>query len=169
MIECPKLTPEGCAVVKSLCGIDYTPLESFCRACLHTNTPSTGEPNQITAALAIGLTGKTDPEGAAILRRRLAPALGTPIVVPREGPGTELAAILRLFGFKHCAKCHARSVEMDRRGCRWCEENEAIILMWLKEAADDRSLPFIKAIARRLLRRAVRRARKKGRCHGESD
>ena len=79
-----------------------------------------------------------------------------------RGAGHFLSRSLSWFGLRgdrHC-KCRARACLMDDRGPDWCEENQAEILGWLREAAEERGLPFIEVIATRLLRRAIASARR---------
>jgi hypothetical protein len=51
---------------------------------------------------------------------------------------------------------------MDEKGCDWCESPEGMaeILAFLREAAEERGLPFLHAAARLLVRRAIANARK---------
>lgn len=79
-----------------------------------------------------------------------------------KGAGTELKKLLGRFGLATapgCA-CNARAAEMDRNGIDWCEQNESIIIGWLREQANARGLPFLDAAGRLLVRRAIRNARK---------
>lgn len=76
--------------------------------------------------------------------------------------GTALKALLATIGItadNNCS-CNARAREMDARGCDWCEANVDIIVGWLREEATKRSLPFLDAAGRLLVRRAIRNARR---------
>jgi len=77
--------------------------------------------------------------------------------------GTELKALLSFLGFTSSptCSCNARAAEMDRQGCDWCAENIDTILDWLKEQADARGLPFLRAGAKVLVKRAISNARRK--------
>lgn len=85
---------------------------------------------------------------------------------PSHGPGTELKALLAGWPFRIVAspdcKCNARARYMDEKGCDWCESPEGMaeILAFLREAAEERGLPFLHAAARLLVRRAIANARK---------
>lgn len=83
-----------------------------------------------------------------------------------QGPGTELAKLLRGLGIVGCGKCDKRAQLMNAGGCDWTLANEELVLSWLKESAKERKLPFINAVARRIIRRAVRNARNRGACDG---
>jgi hypothetical protein len=81
------------------------------------------------------------------------------------GVGTELKAMLAILyrlrkpGSK-CG-CEARAEEMDRRGIPWCEANRDTIIAWLREGAEQLSVPFLESPARWALTIAIRRARLK--------
>ncbi len=85
---------------------------------------------------------------------------------PTHGPGTELKALLAGWPFYIVSspdcKCNARARYMDDKGCDWCESPEGMaeILGFLREAAEERGLPFVDMAARLLVRRAIANARK---------
>lgn len=85
---------------------------------------------------------------------------------PTHGPGTELKSILAGWPFRIVAtpdcKCTSRASYMDAKGCDWCESPEGMaeILGFLREAAEERGLPFVDMAARLLVRRAIANARK---------
>lgn len=85
---------------------------------------------------------------------------------PSHGPGTELKSLLAGWPFYIVStpdcKCNQRARYMDDKGCDWCksEEGMAEILGFLREAAEERGLPFLDAAARFLVRRAISNARK---------
>jgi RNase adaptor protein for sRNA GlmZ degradation len=81
---------------------------------------------------------------------------------PNEGPGTELKKLLSKIGItpKAGCKCLARAVEMDIRGCDWCDANVPTIVGWLREEATNRRLPFIDAAGTVLVKRAISNARR---------
>jgi len=80
--------------------------------------------------------------------------------------GTELKSLLAGWPFYIVStpdcKCNARARYMDDKGCDWCESPEGMaeILGFLREAAEERGLPFVDAAARFLVRRAIYNARK---------
>lgn len=96
----------------------------------------------------------------AVAREPQAPA------VQEGGPGTELKALLKFLGFTATptCSCNARARTMDENEHRepgWCEANIETILDWLKEQADSRGLPFLRAGARILVKRAIANAKRK--------
>ncbi len=90
-----------------------------------------------------------------------------PVEVARPyGPGTELKALLAGWPFRIVAtpdcKCTSRAAYMDAKGCDWCESDEGMteIMGFLREAAEERGLPFVDMAARLLVKRAIHNARK---------
>jgi hypothetical protein len=85
---------------------------------------------------------------------------------PSHGPGTELKALLAGWPFRIVAtpdcKCTSRAAYMDEKGCDWCESPEGMaeIMGFLREAAEERGLPFLDAAGRLLVKRAIHNARK---------
>jgi hypothetical protein len=83
-----------------------------------------------------------------------------------HGPGTELKSLLAGWPFRIVStadcKCTSRAAYMDAKGCDWCasEEGMAEIIGFLREAAEERGLPFVDIAARLLVRRAIANARK---------
>ena len=82
------------------------------------------------------------------------------------GPGTELRRLLLMWPFRIVAtpdcKCTSRAAYMDAKGCDWCESEEGMaeIMGFLREAAEERGLPFLDAAGRLLVKRAISNARK---------
>ena len=85
---------------------------------------------------------------------------------PSHGPGTELKTLLAGWPFYIVSspdcKCNARARYMDEKGCDWCESPEGMteIMGFLREAAEERGLPFLDVAARLLVKRAIHNARK---------
>jgi hypothetical protein len=85
---------------------------------------------------------------------------------PSHGPGTELKSLLAGWPFRIVAtpdcKCTSRANYMDAKGCDWCESPEGMteIMGFLREAAEERGLPFLDVAGRMLVRRAIANARK---------
>ena len=83
-----------------------------------------------------------------------------------HGPGTELKSLLAGWPFRIVAtpdcKCTSRAAYMDAKGCDWCESPEGMaeIMGFLREAAEERGLPFLDLPARLLVKRAIANARK---------
>jgi hypothetical protein len=105
----------------------------------------------------------TWPESLAAAQRVL--ASGKPL--EGYGPGTELKALLAGWPFRIVAtpdcKCTSRAAYMDAKGCDWCESEEGMteIMGFLREAAEERGLPFLDAAGRLLVKRAISNARRK--------
>lgn len=78
------------------------------------------------------------------------------------GVGSELKKLLSSIGIRatpNCS-CATRAREMDQRGVEWCEQNIDTIVGWLREEANKRSIPFIDAAGRILVRRSIVNARR---------
>jgi hypothetical protein len=77
-------------------------------------------------------------------------------------PGTALKSLLATIGITAAPNCSCQrhANEMDARGCDWCEQNLDTIVGWLREEATKRSLPFLDAAGRILVRRAISNARR---------
>ena len=128
--------------------------------------PYSGGVDPATLAAAIAKLLGENP-GSGLLQLRVVEHAPPP---PNEGPGTELKKLLAKVGIKPKAgcKCLARAVEMDIRGCDWCETNVPTIVGWLREEATSRRLPFVDAAGTVLVRRAISNARRlhRGKAHG---
>ena len=77
------------------------------------------------------------------------------------GPGTQLANLLKWFGIKAKEKgcgCKSMQKKMDKNGAQWCRDHKAEILDHLAKEAAKRNLPFVKALASKLVELAIRRA-----------
>jgi hypothetical protein len=98
--------------------------------------------------------------------RHRKPGYEPPIAPRSHGPGTELKKLLAGWPFRIVAtpdcKCTSRAAYMDSKGCDWCESPEGMaeIMGFLREAAEERGLPFLDLAARLLVRRAIANARK---------
>jgi hypothetical protein len=119
--------------------------------------------NPLHAAIAAELSRHaTFDEGMAAVRRMIAEGGPT----EPHGPGTELKALLAGWPFRIVAttdcKCTSRAAYMDAKGCDWCESDEGMteITGFLREAAEERGLPFLDAAGRLLVKRAIHNARK---------
>jgi hypothetical protein len=120
--------------------------------------------NPLHAAIAAELSRHaTFDEGMAAVRRMLAEGGPT----EPHGPGTELKSLLAGWPFRIVAtpdcKCTSRAAYMDAKGCDWCESPEGMteIMGFLREAAEERGLPFLDLPARLLVKRAISNARRK--------
>ena len=80
------------------------------------------------------------------------------------GPGTQLKLLLAKIGITASpdCKCNSRAAYMDAKGCDWCESEEGMaeIMEFLREAAEERGLPFLDVAGRMLVRRAIANARR---------
>lgn len=78
--------------------------------------------------------------------------------------GTELKKLLSKIGIKADSgcKCSDRAKHMDymeQREPGWCERNIDTIVGWLEEEAKKRKLPFIKTIAKMIVKRAIKNSK----------
>lgn len=121
---------------------------------------SGGVPAQSIQAAVASILG--DQPGKGLIQIRVVEQVPPP---PGFGPGTELKQLLSRIGIapKPGCKCLARAIEMDIRGCDWCERNQGIIVGWLREEAANRGLPFVDAAGSLLVRRAISNARRASR------
>ena len=126
--------------------------------------PYSGRVDPATLAAAIAKLLGENP-GSGLLQLRVVEHAPPP---PNEGPGTELKKLLAKIGItpKAGCKCLARAVEMDIRGCDWCETNVPTIVGWLREEATSRRLPFVDAAGTVLVKRAISNARRLHRGQG---
>ena len=80
-----------------------------------------------------------------------------------EGVGTELKSLLSMFNIQSSPNCSClkRAKIMNDNGLDWCENNQNIILDWLKEEALKRKLPFFRYAAKKMLHLAIYRTKHK--------
>jgi hypothetical protein len=81
---------------------------------------------------------------------------------PPMGAGGFLKKYLSRIGITstpNCS-CNAKAKHMDTMGVEWCEQNLDTIVMWLKEEAERRHLPFIEWPTRLLVKKAISSAKK---------
>jgi hypothetical protein len=77
-----------------------------------------------------------------------------------HGVGTELKTILKIIGITstpNCS-CNAKAKLMNQNGIQWCKDNIDTIVVWLKEEATRRNLPFFTYAAKKLVKLAISRA-----------
>lgn len=81
---------------------------------------------------------------------------------PCGGPGTELKKMLRrwlgITATPNCS-CNAHALEMDAWGPDGCEQRMDTILGWLKEQAQERGIPFIAVVVKRVVSVSISRVR----------
>lgn len=79
------------------------------------------------------------------------------------GPGAELKALLASFGIKASptCKCNKMAAQMDAWGPGESLRHLEEIVDVMQQTAQDRGLPFLRAIGRKLVRIACGRARRK--------
>jgi hypothetical protein len=56
--------------------------------------------------------------------------------------------------------CNKHAQKMDNKGIEWCKEHIDDIVGWLKEESKARKLPFIKFVAKKVVKMAIARAEK---------
>jgi hypothetical protein len=81
-----------------------------------------------------------------------------------HGPGAELSKLLKRLGIEPTptCKCRSKAAQMDAWGCDECAKPERIdeVVAVMREEAKARSLPFLDAAGRVLVRRAISNARR---------
>ena len=77
------------------------------------------------------------------------------------GPGTALKKTLRWFGIVETASCNCTSKVglLNKWGPDESESHLETIVGWLRDAAEQREMPFWPWAARMLVRRAIRKSR----------
>lgn len=125
------------------------PRGPYCRG---TNVGGVRSPKLKSPAL-------NSPEHRAAIKKKI-------LVVSNDldwhGPGTELKKLLRKFKFKvkeNCA-CAKHAKLMDKQGPEWCRKNLELIVDWLGEEAEKRSLPFSRIAGKLLVKLAIHNAEK---------
>ncbi|MCC9655277.1 hypothetical protein [Rhodopirellula halodulae] len=164
MINCNQRDRNGnCQIVSDLIGIQYKAPEPACKDCLRTEQPSNLNP--ITAGLAISHAKKHAKEIPEQLIKIAAPELQDDS--PKDGPGTELKALIpKLFKKKSCG-CHAYARKMNRWGVEGCEKHFDEIVEHLVTQASQHKLTSLfgtasaRHVARHWVRQAIQKARQK--------
>ena len=79
-----------------------------------------------------------------------------------NGPGTILAGMIKSLGINASptCSCRQRAIQMNIEGPDWCEENIETIIVWLREEAKKRSLPFIDIAVRAMVKAAISKSRR---------
>lgn len=79
-----------------------------------------------------------------------------------HGPGTVLSKMIKNLGIhitNNCS-CKEHAIHMNEMGNDWCEQNIDTIIVWLRQEANKRKLPFIDSIGKILVQKAISRSRK---------
>lgn len=78
------------------------------------------------------------------------------------GAGTILSKIIKFFGIKitNSCSCKKHAIEMNEKGNDWCEQNIDTILDWLHKEASDRKIPFVRMLAKIIIKYAITKSRK---------
>lgn len=78
-----------------------------------------------------------------------------------EGVGAEVKRLLAAVGIKASptCKCNSHAIQMNLWGPDECERQMDKIVGWLREAAEHRGVPFVRAAGVLLVKRAIRNAR----------
>lgn len=120
--------------------------------------PKTAVPSRPFAACRVGAEYHGVPFREVTLAKR------DPVQFDRmlTGPGTELKKLLAKMGIKSTAtcQCNAHAIQMNLWGPDECERKIDQILVWLREEAGRKRLPFVDALARVVVRRAISNARR---------
>lgn len=80
-----------------------------------------------------------------------------------EGVGAEVKRLLATLGIKASptCQCNSHAIQMNLWGPDECERQMDKIVGWLREAAEHRGVPFVRAAGVLLVKRAIRNARNK--------
>lgn len=149
-----------CKIAHELCAIKSLTTKEACEYC--SKLPNARTHNELTVSLAIQTVkaNKSQEELQEFIKqvKHLIKPYSPPEVVG-EGPGTELTKMLSWFAkdTPGC-KCRDRANTMNIWGVQGCRNNIETILDWLEEAAKERSIPFIRPLARSLVNLAINRA-----------
>lgn len=142
-----------------------------------TNKTLTASINQIPGTFTLAAGTNYDAVGDythSELEELLRASLGTNIAArlraqfPRtleenpNGPGTILTGMISALGIKSTSTCSCRrhALEMNEKGTEWCEKNMDVILSWLKEESNKRSLPYVETVARMMVNRAIAKSKR---------
>lgn len=150
-----------CRIAKELSGgYDCFVTLEACTKC--SSLPDKHSPNQVTAGVAIHNVKDQAPEKVPDLVKLLKPLFKiskSEDLKLTDGPGTELKKILSWFAVDTpTCECLSRAHLMNTWGPQGCRNNMDTILLWLEEEAKNRSLPFVKIVAKQLVLLAISRA-----------
>lgn len=149
-----------CKLAFELCAIKTLTNKQACEHC--SNLPNARTHNEVTASLAINSVKENKPEELKQFIGTVSYLLKKETIKPTElgpGPGTELKKILSWFAVDTpSCKCTDRANLMNVWGPEGCRNNINTILDWLQEEANNRGMPFVKAIAKQLVLLAISRA-----------
>jgi len=86
-----------------------------------------------------------------------------PVENTQEGAGTELKKLLSKIGITSSpnCKCNMYAAFMNHMGTDWCTDHIDDIVSWLAEEAKKRHLPFMRVLAKQVVKMAINRAIKK--------
>lgn len=162
--DCKYEQPEGnesyCKIAYELCAIKSLTSKEACEHC--SKIPNSRTHNSVTASLALQAVRTYKPEMVKEYIHQIKHFLTTEEPnqkISGEGPGTELTKMLSWFAkdTPGC-KCRDRANTMNIWGVQGCRNNIETILDWLEEAAKERSIPYIRPLARSLVSLAINRA-----------
>ena len=82
----------------------------------------------------------------------------------RSRPGDRLKAIFRAIGIdqKGGCRCDEHARLMNSWGTERCRREIETIVGWLEQASRERRLPFIRVVAKSIVKRAIRQAEREG-------
>lgn len=78
-----------------------------------------------------------------------------------KGVGDTLSEIVRKMGYNYStiSKARAKITYLNKKGIDWCDKNQQIILIWLKEECIANRVQFLELIGKSIIRLAVRKAK----------
>lgn len=168
MSDCQYYNSGKCVVASHLAnGLECFVNEHSCAACSSSENPM-GE-NKVTASIAAAHLYKAKIDLPDDLMNFL--GISTKRLVehaPDDGVGFELARLISWFyvDTDPCLICKYRMQKMNVWGPDVCEEKIETILVWLKQAANKRRIPYVDFAVRLLLKKAIANARRK--CCGDN-
>lgn len=77
------------------------------------------------------------------------------------GVGDTLSNIISKMGYGYSSMSRARAkiTYLNKKGIDWCEQNQNIILLWLKEECIEKRIQFLDKIGKSLIRLAIKKAK----------
>lgn len=153
-MQCKFNVNGSCEISTMLAGIKVEAKQDACKACLSQENPMTI--NHVTSSKAV--------YALYVANKKIPQHIFTNInhsIHKETGPGTELEKLISWFKKKNgSCKCLSRIQTMNNWGADECEKRMPTIMRWLRHSAAKQKIPFVEAIAHRLVKRAIDNARK---------
>lgn len=77
------------------------------------------------------------------------------------GVGDTLANIISKigYGYSPVSRARAKITYLNKKGIDWCEQNQDVILIWLKEECVANRIQFLDLIGKSIIRLAIKKAK----------